>query len=250
MFVRGLQSPSAAVLAHPAADESEVARETEEELDQALEVFLAQRTVLLRIAYRIVGDAVGAEDVVQDAWLRWQRTDRAAIKNPAAFLTTTTVHLAINVIQSARHRHETTTESLLAHLIDPAQDPTSRAEQAAEVEQILRLLLVRLTPAELAAYVLRKGFDYPYGEIAPLLRTSIPNARQLVRRAQTGIASDRSRPVDPDAHDRLVEAFLAATRTGELRTLEGLLGEYGRRSSRCAASVNPASAKHWERRSA
>lgn len=206
------------------------------ELDHALEIFLAQRTRLFRIAYRVTGDVSGAEDVVQDAWLRWQRTDRAEIKNPAAFLTTTTTHLAINVIQSARHRHETPAESPLADLFDPAQDPTLRAERAAAAEQILGLLLARLTPAELAAYVLRKGFDYPYGDIAALLRTSIPNVRQLVRRAQPRIEGDRERVVDPEVRRLLATAFLTAARTGELASLERLLTQDGRPTSGCATS--------------
>ncbi|MFD0455410.1 sigma factor [Streptomyces violaceoruber] len=80
------------------------ARPAEGDLDTALHVFLAQRNRLFRIAYRIVGDAAGAEDVVQEAWVRWQLTDRAEVKNPVAFLTTTTTRLAINVIQSGRRR--------------------------------------------------------------------------------------------------------------------------------------------------
>src|SRR6478735_9590225 len=94
------------------------------DLDVALEVFLAERTRLFRIAYRVVGDVASAEDVVQEAWLRWQRTDRRVIKNPAAFLTTTTTHLAINVIQSARYRHEAPIESPVAEMVDSSQDPT------------------------------------------------------------------------------------------------------------------------------
>src|SRR6478735_11759057 len=170
------------------------------DLDVALEVFLAERTRLFRIAYRVVGDVSSAEDVVQEAWMRWQRTDRRVIKNPAAFLTTATTHLAINVIQSARHRHETYTESPLAELTDPDQDPTAHAEQTCAVEETLLLLMARLSPAELAAYLLRKGFEYPYAAIATLLGTTGANARQLVRRAQLRIEGDSVRGVDADAH--------------------------------------------------
>ncbi|MEU1299759.1 sigma factor [Streptomyces shenzhenensis] len=87
--------------------ESPVARPDEDDLDLALDIFLAQRTRLFHIAHRILGDAVGAEDAVQEVWLRWQLTHRAPIRNPAAFLTTATTRLAINVIQSGRHRLET-----------------------------------------------------------------------------------------------------------------------------------------------
>src|SRR5690349_18583862 len=99
------------------------------DLDEALETFLAQRTLLLRIARRVTGSVVNAEEVVQEAWMRWQRTDRTTILNPAAFLTTTTTHLAINVIQSARHRHETPAELPFIDASDPTQDPTLRAER-------------------------------------------------------------------------------------------------------------------------
>jgi RNA polymerase sigma-70 factor (ECF subfamily) len=202
------------------------------DLDMTLEVFLAQRTRLFRIAYRVTGDVSSAEDVVQEAWLRWQRTDRRVIKNPAAFLTTTTTHLAINVIQSARHRHEAPTELPLSDLVETGQDPTNHAEQTLAVEEILLVLMARLRPAELTVYLLRKGFDYPYGDIACLLHTSSANARQLARRAQQRIEGGSERPVDVGAHQRLVVAFLAAARTGELAALEMLLTREGRPSIR------------------
>ena len=215
---------------------TEPARSPEAELDHALQVFLAHRTRLFRVAYRVTGDVSSAEEVVQEAWLRWQRTDRRRIKNSAAFLTTTTTHLAINVIQSARHRHETPTDSPLADLVDAAQDPTMRFEQSAAVEQTLGLLMARLTPAQLAAYLLRKGFDYTYGDIAELLRTSVPNVRQLVRRAQPRIAGGREYAVDPEAHCLLVTAFLTAARTGDLKGMERLLTADGCPASACSAT--------------
>lgn len=199
--------------------------EPSDDLDRALEVFLAMRTQLFRIARRVTGDIANAEDVVQDAWLRWQRTDRRDIKNPAAFLTTTTTHLAINVIQSARHRHEMPTDLPLADLGAPVQDPLREVEQAATVEEMLRELMARLSPAELATYLLRKGFDYPYDAIAGVLRTTAVNARQLARRAQQRLDGDPEREVDPDAHRLVADAFLVASRTGELRFLEELLAD-------------------------
>lgn len=205
--------------------EATVLTEPGDDLDRALEIFLAMRTQLFRIARRVTGDIANAEDVVQDAWLRWQRTDRRDIKNPAAFLTTTTTHLAINVIQSARHRHEIPTDLPLADLGAPAQDPLREAEQEGTVEELLRELMARLSPAELATYLLRKGFDYPYDAIAGVLRTTTVNARQLARRAQQRLDGDPEREVDPDAHRLVTDAFLVAARTGELKPLEGLLAE-------------------------
>ncbi|MBO0811068.1 MAG: RNA polymerase subunit sigma-24 [Microlunatus sp.] len=186
----------------------------------ALDIFLIERTRLLGIAYRVTGGVSGAEDVVQEAWLRWQRTDRRQVKNATAFLSTITTNLAINVIQSACCRRESSAGTRLASLDDPAADPALRYEQAVEVEEALALLMARLTPDELAAYLLRKGFEYPYTDIAGLLETSVPNARQLVSRAKTQLHGRRDRPVPAESHRLLAAAFLTAARTGELADLE------------------------------
>ncbi|GAA1545561.1 sigma-70 family RNA polymerase sigma factor [Nocardioides humi] len=191
--------------------------------EPALASFLALRPHLFRIAYRVTGDACGADDVVQEAWLRWQRTDLEAIRNPAAFLTTTTTRLAINVIQSARHRHEVAMDAPVSEVPDGTQDLTLGVEQAGDVADSLWLLMARLSPAELAAYLLRKCFDYSYHDIADLLGTSSPNARQLVHRAQPRIRTGRDRPVDRLAHRRLTTAFAAAAGGRGLDDLERLL---------------------------
>jgi len=207
---------------------------TQVELDQALQIFLAERTRLLRVAYRVVGDVGTAEDVVQDTWLRWQRMDRREVKNPAAFLTTATTHLAINLIQSARCRHETPTDTPRAAVVALSEQPTGHAERALAVERMLGFLMTKLTSTELAAYLLRKSFDYPYQAIGEVLETTAPNARQLVRRSQISIASSRVRSVDAAALRRLVAAFRAATGEGDLERLERLLAEG---VHQCPASV-------------
>jgi len=210
------------------------------QMEQAVSVFLAERTRLFRIAHRIVGDVAGAEDVVQEAWLRWQRCDRTQIENPGAFLTTAATHLAINVVQSARRRHETPTAVPLVDLVDRSADPTRQVDRAAAVEQAVGLLMARLTPAEMAAYLLRKGFDYPYQMIARVLRTTSPNARQLVRRARCGLARTQLRRVDPDTHRLVVRAFVAAARTGVITELERVLADVVRAARLCKeASASP-----------
>ncbi|MEV0889968.1 sigma-70 family RNA polymerase sigma factor [Promicromonospora sp. MEB111] len=211
------------------------------EHDAALSVFLAQRTQLVRIARRVTGNPAEADDVVQEAWVRWQRTDRTKVRNPAAFLTSTTTNLALNVIQSARYRRE----SLLSTVPVPDaarsasdQDPGLQAEQTGAAEEAFALLLTRLTPGELAAYVLRRGFDYPYADLARLLRTSAANSRQLVSRAQARLVGDRARPVSPTACRRLVAAFLDAARNGDLGDLERLLvADDGRSATPPAAAA-------------
>jgi len=196
------------------------------ELDRALGVFLSQRVRLFGIALRVLGDPSLAEDVVQEAWLRWQRTDRGEIRNPAAFLTTTTTRLAINVVQSARHRHEMPMDAPDTAMGELGDDPMSRVEQALAVEETLRMLMARLSPAELAAYVMRKAFDYPYDEIAHLLRTTATNARQLARRAQQRVEAGVDQPVAADLHRRLTDTFLAAVRLGDVSPLAEILAQH------------------------
>ncbi|MBO1332466.1 sigma factor [Streptomyces sp. VRA16 Mangrove soil] len=203
-----------------------------DDMDTALGTFLAERTRLFRIAYRILGDVTGAEDVVQEVWLRWQLTERAAVDNPAAFLVTATTRLAINVVRSARHRREVPVEPQLASLGDRvASDPVPSVEHSVEqsvaVEGALALLMARLTPDRLAAYVLRKGFGYAYAELAALLRISAPNARVVVHRAQARLESGKEHPVPAESHRRLAAAFRTAARTGDLDALLELLTSQG-----------------------
>ncbi|AKZ53529.1 putative ECF-family RNA polymerase sigma factor [Streptomyces ambofaciens ATCC 23877] len=192
-------------------------------LDRATEDFLSVRPRLFGIAYRILGSAAEAEDVVQEAWVRWQNTDRAAVHEPGAFLTTVTTRLSINLAQSARVRRETYVGPWLPEPVDTAQDPQLGAERAEAVEMAVLLLLEKLNPVERTAYVLREAFDYPYDRIAEILGTSRANARQLVSRARRHLADERRERVDPATHRRLLEVFLSAARTGDLAVLEEVL---------------------------
>jgi RNA polymerase sigma factor (sigma-70 family) len=195
------------------------------ELDLAAAVFLGVRPRLAAIAYRILGTASDAEDVVQDVWLRWHGTDRAVVINPPAFLAATTVRLAINQSVSAWRRHETCSSSSLPEPADGCVEPEAWAERGEAVELAVRLLLEKLTPMELATYVLREAFGYPYRQIAEVLRCGEANARQVARRARIRIADERRTPVSPAAHRRLVRAFLAAAQAGALTDLEEVLAE-------------------------
>ena len=159
--------------------------------DHGLDDFLLARPRLFGIAYRILGSAVEAEDVVQDTWLRWQNTDRAQIHEPAAFLTTVTTRLAINLAQSARVRRESYVGPWLPEPVDTTQDPHLGAERAEAVELAVLLLMEKLKPVERAAYVLREAFDYPYQRVADILETSDENDRQLVSRARKQLGAER-----------------------------------------------------------
>ncbi|MFF3255037.1 RNA polymerase sigma-70 factor [Actinacidiphila glaucinigra] len=192
-------------------------------LDEAAAVFTALRPRLFGIAYRMLGSAAEAEDVVQDVWLKWQATDRDAVENPTAFLTTATTRLAINVTQSARVRREGYVGPWLPEPVDTRSDPALGAERGEAVEIAVLLLLERLTPTERAAYVLREAFDYPYREIAGVLDLSEANSRQVVSRARKHIAAGRREQVGTAEHRRLLEAFVAAARAGDMAGLEKLL---------------------------
>lgn len=194
-------------------------------LDEAATIFVGVRRQLFGIAYRMLGSAVEAEDVVQEAWLRWQSTDRTVVLDPPAYLATVTTRLAINVAQSARVRRETYVGPWLPEPVDTSADPQVGAERGEAVELAVLLVLEKLTPTERAAYVLREAFDYPYEQIAAILETGQANARQLVSRARRHLAAERREPVDAGEHRRLLEAFLAAARTGDLAVLEELLAE-------------------------
>jgi RNA polymerase sigma-70 factor (ECF subfamily) len=192
-------------------------------LDQATRDFLSARPQLFGVAYRVLGSAVEAEDIVQETWVRWQNTDRAKVHQPAAFLTTVATRLAINSAQSARVRRESYVGPWLPEPVDTTQDPQLGAERAEALEMAVLLLLQKLNPVERTAYVLREAFDYPYGRVAEILETTEANARQLVSRGRRHLAAEREKPVPPAAHRRLLEVFLSAARTGDLSVLEDVL---------------------------
>ncbi|MFI6007523.1 RNA polymerase sigma-70 factor [Streptomyces sp. NPDC051243] len=194
-------------------------------LDRATRQFMAARPQLFGIAYRVLGSATEAEDIVQDAWLRWQKTDRTEVREPTAFLATVTTRLAINLAQSARMRRESYVGPWLPEPVDTRTDPQLGAERAEALDLAVLLLLEKLNPVERAAYVLREAFDYPYRRIADILETSEANTRQLVTRARKHLAAERSAPVSSTAHRRLLEVFLTAARTGSLSELEDVLTE-------------------------
>jgi RNA polymerase sigma-70 factor, ECF subfamily len=186
-------------------------------------VFESVRPRLFGVAYRVLGSRTEAEDVVQDAWIRWQSTDRTAVRDPAAFLATATARLAINVRQSAWARRETRMGSALPDQADDGADPALEAERAESLDAAMSVLLEKLSPTERAVYVLREAFDYPYRQISHVLALSEANARQLAARAGRRLAGDRRRPVAASATHALRDAVAAAAQTGDLATLERML---------------------------
>jgi RNA polymerase sigma-70 factor, ECF subfamily len=185
--------------------------------------FQGVRQRLFGVAYRVLGSADEADDVVQDAWMRWQFTDRNVVRHAPAFLAAATTRLAINATQSARARHETHSATWLPEGVDTEADPAYHAERAEALERAVFTLLEKLSAAERAAYVLREAFDYPYREVAHVLAVSEANARQLVTRARLHLSGERRRHVGAAEHRRLLNAFVHAAQTGHLSTLEQLL---------------------------
>src|SRR5262245_51141061 len=191
--------------------------------DDGLAAFMSVRARLLGIAYRMLRSAAEAEDVVQDVWVRWQTTDRSLVRDAVAFLATTTTRLAINVLRSARSCRETSDGGWLREPVDRSADPRLEAERRQALASGMQLLLERLTPTERAAYILREALDYPYREIADVLRLGEANARQVVTRARHHVASGPKMAARSPEQRRLLEAFIAAAQHGEVDDLEGLL---------------------------
>jgi len=193
--------------------------------DDGLSAFAPVRPRLFGIAYRMLGSAAEAEDVVQDVWLRWQSMNRSTVENPPAYLATTATRLCINLAQSAHTRHETYIGTWLPEPVDTSSDPTVGAERGEALRLAILLLLEKLSPTERAAYVLREAFDYPYRQIADILQMEEANVRQLVSRARKHIEDGRRTSVSSNEQRRFLEAFIAAAQKGDMTALEGLFAE-------------------------
>jgi RNA polymerase sigma-70 factor (ECF subfamily) len=192
-------------------------------LDEAVSVFEGLRPRLFGIAYRMLGSVVEAEDVVQDVWLRWQKTDRSVVISPVAFLSRATTRLAINVALSAHTRRHTYIGPWLPEPIDTSGDPEAGVQQAEEIEFALLLVLQKLTLTERAAYILREAFEYTYADIADMLHLSVVNVRKIASRARKHLVGEQRETVDVVEHRHLMEVFVAAARTGDIASLESLL---------------------------
>jgi RNA polymerase sigma factor (sigma-70 family) len=195
------------------------------EYDDGLSGFVTVRPRLFRIAYRILGCAAAADDIVQDVWLRWQSTNRSVVENPPAFLATTTTRLCFNLAQSARSRRETCIGTLLPEPVDTSPDPALEAERTDTLGCAVFVLLERLSPKERAAYILREAFDYSYRQIADILQMEEANARQLVSRARKHIVDGRRTPVNLDKQRQFLDAFIGAAERGDLAGLEDFFAE-------------------------
>ena len=190
------------------------------------DVFEEHRSLLTGVAYRILGSASDAEDVVQEAWLRWSTVDPGRVDDPRAYLVTVTSRLSIDRLRSARSRRESYVGEWLPEPVSEAPDGAARAEMADSVEFALLVVLETLTPLERAVFVLREAFQFPYAEIARVIGREEAATRQLARRARDHVQERRPRfEADPAARRRITERFLGACMEGDLAGLTGLLAE-------------------------
>lgn len=196
--------------------------------DPIAATFAQARPRLFAIAYRMLGTRHDAEDVLQDAWLRWHRSDHDALKSAEAWLVTIVTRLSIDRLRAAKAERESYVGRWLPEpLVEwDERTPEAAAELASDLSVAFLLVLERLAPEERAAFLLRQVFDHDYDEIAALLGKSEAACRQMVHRAAERVQQERTRfEVPKDAHRRLLEKFMHAARSGDAGAIRALLDD-------------------------
>jgi RNA polymerase sigma-70 factor (ECF subfamily) len=189
----------------------------------ALAIFGGERPRLLALAYRLLGTMTDAEDVVQDAWLRWESA-AADVERPAAWLTTVVTRLAIDRLRSAQHQRESYVGPWLPEPVTDAPGPAESAELADSLTLGFLTMLERLTPIERAVFLLADVFDEPFADIAAIVGKSPAACRQIASRARRRVRDpvrhvDTGPPTGPD----VAAAFVQATVAGDVDALLSLL---------------------------
>ncbi|KUI00147.1 sigma-70 family RNA polymerase sigma factor [Mycobacterium sp. IS-3022] len=183
------------------------------------------RPHLLSVAYRLTGTVADAEDIVQDAWLRWSAAEQESIRDLRAWLTTVVSRLGLDRLRSAAHRRETYVGEWLPEPVVTAldgDDPLAAVVAGEDARFAAMVVLERLTPDQRVAFVLHDGFAVPFGEIAGVLGVNEAAARQLASRARRAVA-DAPPPVPDDAHNQVAGALLAALAAGDMEAVVQLL---------------------------
>ena len=194
---------------------------------EAMDQFERYRPLMFSIAYRMLGSVTEAEDIVQNAYLRYRQMPAGSIASPKAFLSTVVTRLCLNQLQAVRVQRESylgpwLPEPLLTE--DDPGSPTSQAEMLESISIAFLVLLERLTPVERAVFLLREVFDYPYPEIAEIVGKEEVSCRQIFSRAKKFIASQRSRfTPSTEHHQQLLQQFLEAVEEGDLDGLTQVL---------------------------
>ena len=186
------------------------------------QIFETHRSRLVRLAYRMLGSMAEAEDVVQDAWLRWQQVDLATVDAPSAFLSRIVTRLCLDVMKSARSRRETYVGSWLPEPV--IEEPDTVDED--DLTLTLMLALERLSPLERAAFLLHDVFAVPLDEVAQTVEREPAAVRQLAARARKHVQESRPRfPIANDEGSRIAAAFFAASRSGDTNALRAILAQ-------------------------
>ena len=189
-----------------------------------VEVFAEHRRLLLAVAYRMVGSMTDAEDIVQDAWLRWSTVDLSRVIDPRAYLVTTVSRLAIGWLRKHKAQREAYPGTWLPEPVSTEPSGIERAELADSIDLALLVVLETLSPLERVVFVLREAFDLPFAEIADAIGREEAATRQLAKRARDHVAARRPRfEVDRQVRREVTERFLAAAVSGDLDGLTDLL---------------------------
>ncbi|HZI57268.1 MAG TPA: RNA polymerase sigma-70 factor [Verrucomicrobiae bacterium] len=191
-------------------------------VDERLNAFLQYRSLLLSIAYRMLGTFADAEDMLQETFLRWQQSSDVNVLSPKAFLVTVITRLCINHLQSARvQREQYVGEWLPEPMVTlPGNDPSALPQVDESLSLAFLMLLERLTPMERAVFLLREVFDYDYSEVARIVGQNEANCRQIFRRSRLHIKEMRPRfDASLELKEKLLREFLEATSRGDMAGL-------------------------------
>lgn len=190
------------------------------------DVFSTDRTLLFSIAYRMLGSASDAEDVLQDAWLRYSGADRSAIRSPKAFATTIVTRLCLDRLKSARATREEYVGPWLPEpiLTSEVENPATMLQRAESVTLAFLVLLEKLSPEERAVFLLKDIFEYDHAEVAEMLGMTVDNSRQLLHRAKARLADGRPRLTGtPESRRAVAERFARAFSSGDGAELSAML---------------------------
>ncbi len=190
------------------------------------DLFEQHRARLFGLAYRMMGSVADAEDIVQDAYLRWRRVEFETVGNPGGFLSKVVSRLCLDRLKEARRRREVYVGPWLPEPVinDPALAETPPDDVAGDISIALMLALERLSPLERAAFLLRDVFDMDFKEIAAVLDRNETACRQLASRARANVRKDKPRfTVSPEENAKIADAFFTALRSGEAGALRDML---------------------------
>ena len=226
--IEGLRVEDSALRQRSAIFSSDATCRTSPGINEAPDIFESHRSRLYGVAYRMLRTRAEAEDVLQDAYLRWHETTKNDIQSPIGFLITVTTRLCLDRLRHLKREREEYMETWLPEPMveDYAPSPEEQVEIAGEVAAAFFAVLERLGSEERTAFLLREVFDYDYPEVARIVDKSESACRQLIHRARTHLRNSHARfIVTPKCRERVLSKFLAAIDTGDRQAVMALLAE-------------------------